>query len=241
MKTVALLILLAVNLAPAAPPATTQSTAARTLRFADAVPLRRLRKPDNDIDLRNQITLADKSTIYFGQVDTLNADGDTTATSPILVAKRTTQWLALDFSDQHVTNAEFLFVAAGPAKNEIWTILDNNLDNPAKVLLLAHSTDAGQTWTLTTIHKPHGSGSYDSFAMDKSGHGRLTIYLTPHQAARNRAGFYHLRTTDDGQTWSAPQYEADSLQPADEVPADEDPEPLQQPDDSITARADVHH
>src|SRR4051812_32434667 len=121
MRTVALLLMLSgagCQAAYAAPPATTQSATTqsvelRSLKFADAVPLRRLRKQDNDIDLRNQITLADKTTIYFGQVDTLDENDETTATYPILVAKRGAQWLALDFTDRRIKNAEFLFVASG--------------------------------------------------------------------------------------------------------------------------------
>jgi Neuraminidase (sialidase) len=122
-------------------------------------------------------------------------------------------------------------------------VLDDSLNNKGKILLLAHSTDGGKTWHVTAIHKPFDTGDYDSFCMDKTGRGRVTVYVTGDRKrrgrARARAGFYHIRTTDGGKTWSAPEHEPDSLDPADEVPTDGDyPEPLKDsPLRSVSARA----
>ena len=73
--------------------------------------------------------------------------------------------------------------------------------------------------------------------MDKSGRGRLSVYVAPTKNHAHRAGYYHFRTTDAGQTWSPPEHEPDNLAPADEVSPEEDPEPLQSKP-AQTARAD---
>ena len=208
--------------APAPAPA---ATPPRSVHLSRAIPLQKLRTDDTDFDLRNRMSINDQE-LYFGQLETTDLHDNVTATAPVVVAKIQGEWRALSLADERLPDAEFLFVASGPAKNEIWAILDNQIADPADSLLLAHSTDAAQTWTLTTLHKPQGFGAYDSFAMDKTGHGRLTVYLT-HRESKGRSGFYHFRTSDDGNTWSAPDYEPDSLDPAADIPDDADPEPLQ--------------
>jgi hypothetical protein len=212
-------------------PSTTQSTAPRTLHFADAaVPLDRFRDDDHDVDLRNVISFPRRSDVYFGQCERQDPDGDTVSTAPLVVAAGGSRgqgsWLALDFSDPRLPNAEWQFVATGPAKGEVWGVLDDTLTSRGAIVLLVHSTDSGATWTISPIAKPFESGEYDSFAMDSTGHGRLTIYLAPTNKHPRRAGFYHFRTTDGGKTWSTPEHESDALEPADEVPSDEAPEPL---------------
>ena len=79
---------------------------------------------------------------------------------------------------------------------------------------------------MESVHKPFGAGDYDSFCMDKSGHGRLTVYISPDRKHPRRAGYYHLRTTDGAKTWSGPEHENDSLNPADDIPEDEEVAPL---------------
>ena len=196
---------------------------------------------DTDFDLRNRIRLDNNETIYFGQYDKLDEQDNPTATSPIIVSKVKGQWSALSVASDALPDAEFMLVATGPARHEIWTVLDNQLGKPARIVLLAHSVDDGQTWTLTSVAKPHDTGSFESFAMDKSGRGRLTIYLTRRQSS-GHPGFYHLRTTDAGKTFSAPDYEPDALKSADEVDPDEDLEPLEDlPSVKTTAAAHPSH
>ena len=210
-------------------PATTQASAApRTLHLSDAVPIVRFRTGDRDVDLRNRITYDGGRDLYFGQVDTVNGDGETSATLPVVVGLIKGGWVALSLEDPRLKNAEWQFVASGPAEKEIWGVLDDSLNHKGKVLLLAHSTDAGQTWSVASVEKPFGAGDYDSFAMDRNGHGRLSIYVAPDDKHPRRAGFYHLHTTDAAKTWSAPDHEADALDPAEEVPADEDIPPLKE-------------
>src|ERR1044072_8423134 len=157
--------------AAARPPATVPSTTTasdapvRAVRLSDAVPLQRLRTTDTSIDLRSRLRISRKSDLYFGQLDTTDDNGDPTATAPIVVARVDGRWMAMGLADKRLPDAEFLFIGSGTAKNEIWTILDNQLAQPAAALLLAHSTDAGHSFTLTTFPKPHGKGAYDSFAM----------------------------------------------------------------------------
>jgi hypothetical protein len=205
----------------------TQSTGPRSASLSSAVPIDHFRDESHDVDLRNQLSFPKTGDVYFGQCDTYDNDPDTaTATTPLIVAASKGAWVALDLKDARLANAEWQFVASGPADGEIWGVLDDTLTHKGKVILLAHSTDAAQTWTITQVTKPFETGEYDSFAMDKSGHGRLTVYLTPTTRHPSRSGFYHFHTTDGGKTWSSPDHENDNLDPADDVPTDEDPPPL---------------
>jgi hypothetical protein len=211
-----------------AKPATTQSAAPRTLNLADSLPIARYREEDHEIDLKNVIGFTGKrGDVYFGQSDTYDENGDPSSTVPLIVAISKGAWGALSVKDDRLPDAEWQFVASGPADGEVWGVLDDSINHAGKAILLAHSTDSAATWNITAVHKPFDAGDYDSFAMDKSGHGRLTVYLAPGRKHPNRSGFYHFRTSDAGKTWSAPEHEADALDPADEVPADEDPPPLQ--------------
>jgi hypothetical protein len=207
--------------------ATSPSTAPRQLSLQSAVPLDRFRDENHDVDLRNVLAFEKTGDVYFGQADTYEGDHETaTATQPLMVAASKGAWLAIDFRDPRLPNAEWQFVASGPAEGEVWGVLDDTLTHKGKVILLAHSTDAAVTWSVSAINKPFDSGEYDSFAMDSAGHGRLSIYLAPTSKRPGRAGFYHFRTTDGGKSWSSPEHETDNLDPADDVPSDEDPPPL---------------
>jgi hypothetical protein len=208
-------------------PATTQSSNnARVLHIADAVPIMHFRTGERDVDLTNRISYSGAAVYYFGQADTYNGDGDVDETTPLVVAKVKGKWCALDLQDERLKNAEWQYIASGPAVGEIWGVLDDSLKHEAKVVLLVHSVDAGHTWTVESIRKPYGLGDYDSFCMDKNGHGRLTFYVEPNDKHPRRGGFYSMHTTDGARTWTAAEHEPDNLQPADEIPEDEDVPPL---------------
>ncbi len=194
------------------------------LRFADAIPLERFRGEHENIDLRQRITFADRGDLSFGQSDVYDDNDDVVATLPLIVASRKSSQLALSFADSRLRNAEWQFVASGPAKEEVWGVLDDSLNHKGRVVLLVHSTDAGESWSIDSIEKPAASGEYDSFAMAANGRGRLTIYVPPAPKHRGRAGFYHFRTIDGGKTWAQPEHERDSLTPADDIPADDEPD-----------------
>jgi hypothetical protein len=221
------------------PNATTPSpvtTRPRVVGFAQqAVPIEKFRDEDHDVDLRNVLSDDDDAhagaggDVYFGQCDQLGAGDETASTVPLVVMMQKGAWVALSLEDPRLKNAEWQFVASGPADGEIWGVLDDSLNYRGTALLVAHSADTGATWTVTAVNKPFGGGDYDSFRMDRTGHGRLSVYLAGTRRHPERAGFYHFRTTDAGKTWTAPEHEPDALEPADEVPADEDPEPLQTP------------
>jgi len=214
----------ALGAGPSSRPATTMPHVAR---MTDAVPIDKLRTEHTDVDLRTRITYSKDDVLYFGQAESYDNNGDVSATAPLVVSRIKGHWRALSLSDDRLPDAEFLFIAAGPKKDELWGVLDDQIGDPSSVLLLAHSTDSGQTWQLTTLNKPNAAGVFDSFAMDKSGHGRVSVYLTKRES-HNRPGYYHFRTTDAGRTWSAPEREPDSMTPADDIPDDEDPEPLKE-------------
>ena len=99
-----------------------------------------------------------KRELYFGQAETYDNDDNVIATEPIVVARVGASWMALSLADPRIDNAEWLFNAAGPKAGEIWGVLDDQIDEKsAAVLLLAHSSDAGQTWTITPLPKQNGT------------------------------------------------------------------------------------
>ena len=61
---------------------------------------------------------------------------------------------------------------------------------------------------------------FDSFCMDRQGHGRLSLYVYRDQAKLRQAGYYHYRTIDGGKTWTGPEHEPDGMLPADDAPDD---------------------
>ena len=208
-------------------PATTRA-AERIVRLRDAVPIGRFRTAEQDVDLRNRISYSKRGELYFGQADVYDDNGDVKATQPLVVSGGKGGWNALSLKDERLENAEWQLVASGPADDEIWGVLDDSLNHRGKVILLAHSRDAGTTWAITTVNKPFGAGDYDSFSMSAEGHGRLSVYVEPEKKHPGRAGFYHFRTRDGGKTWGKPEHEPDALDPAEEIPEDEDPEPLKE-------------
>jgi hypothetical protein len=214
-------------------PVTRTATAAvttppRRLRLAQqAVPIEKFRDDDHDVDLRNVLSFGGgRGDVYFGQCDRIGAGDRTLSTIPLIVAMQKGAWVALSLEDPRLKDAEWQFVASGPADGEIWGVLDDSLDQRGKTVLLAHSLDTGATWSVTAINKPFGAGDYDSFRMDHAGHGRLSVYLAVTDRHPERAGFYHFHTPDGGRTWTTPEHEPDALDPADDVPEDQDPEPL---------------
>ncbi len=207
-------------------PATTQASASpRKLSITDGKPIAHYREGEREVDLRNRISYEGGNDLYFGQADTYDGD-EVKSTLPLVVASVKGSWLALSLEDPRLKDAEWQLVASGPADGEIWGVLDDSLNHKAKVLLLAHSTDYGKRWSVVSVEKPFGSGDFDSFCMDKSGRGRLSIYISQDAKHPHRAGFYHLRTTDAAKTWSAPEHEADGLDPAEDIPEDEEVAPL---------------
>ena len=209
-------------------PATQASASPRKLNIADGKPIAQYRNGERDVDLTNRISYEGDNILYFGQADTYNDDGDVKSTLPLVVASVKGRWLALNVEDSRVKDAEWQFVATGPADGEIWGVLDDSLNHKAAVLLLAHSTDYGKTWTVTSVQKPFGAGDFDSFCLDKSGRGRLSVYVSLDDKHPNCAGFYHLRTTDSAKTWSAAEHELDALDPAEDIPEDEEVAPLKE-------------
>ena len=102
------------------------------------------------------------------------------------------------------------------------------MDDKQPELVLVHSTDAGKTVQLSSLPKPRAACAFDTFCMDRNGRGRVSVYVDRTKTRLNHAGYYHYRTDDDGQTWTAAQFEPDAMTPPDDVP-DEAPEPAPKP------------
>jgi hypothetical protein len=229
MRTILLVLALVVSFGCASAQTTHPTThpatdAPQVLHREDAVDLDDVARDDEQPDMTYQIASKRSPHIYFGQLDVFDDDDKVTATTPIIAWNRNDHWTAIKISDSRLKNAAWKYVVAGPTRGEIWGVLDQDLDDKENDVLLVHSIDAGQTFNLIAIRKPKPAADFDSFCMDRTGHGRVTVYLEMGDGKHDeRPGYYHYRTTDGGKTWSAPEYEPDGTAPADDVPDDQQP------------------
>jgi hypothetical protein len=201
--------------------------AAVTFRLSDAVLADDLEQGDWEVDMQSQIPFKDRP-IYFGQLATLGNDGKATATVPVMGFKKDNRLMAMKIDDPRLVNAEWSYIAAGPTAREFWGVLDASLDDHQPDIVIAHSTDAGTTLQIVSLPKPLPVAAFDSFCMDRQGHGRISLYVYRDQAKLRRAGYYHYRTTDGGKSWTGPEHEPDGMLPADDMPDDVN-EPPQRP------------
>jgi hypothetical protein len=212
-------------IAPATAP--TSATAPATmpesnvLRVTDAVPFTQLHTNDNGLDLNSRVHTSSRP-LLFGQLDSYSDDGDVIATEPVIAYKNpddTTRVLRI--TDRRLHDAAWMFVASGPKRGEIWGVLDASLEAKQANVLLVHSTDDGQTFSLIAVRKPDRHADYDSFCLDQSGRGRLTLFMAGDEKKHLEQGFYNYITTDGGATWSSPQCEPDALKKADDLNDDD--------------------
>jgi hypothetical protein len=195
-----------------------QMAAAKPINTAtDAVPT---------LNLQNLVTISGQS-VYFGQLETYDNDGEVDGSIPVLARRSGQDVLGIKVQSDTKANESWAYVGAGPTKNEIWGIIDANLDDATADLLLVHSGDGGKSFAVQRLHKPHPAAQFDSFSMSREGVGRVSVYLARADAGARGAGYYHYRTKDGGRTWSSAQYEHDSMLPAQDVPDEDEPSHLQ--------------
>jgi hypothetical protein len=213
--------------ASASAPSTAQTTAPTTapeqslLRMSDAVPLSRLRTNDNGTDFASRVKTSGRA-LLFGQLDTYNDDGDVIATEPVIAYKDAADVTqVLRINDRRLHDAAWQFVATGPKTGEIWGVLDASLEAMQESILLVHSTDDGKTFAVIAIHKPDRRADYDSLSLDKTGRGRLSVFMAGDAKRHLLQGYYNYLTTDGGATWSSPQREPDALKRADDASDDD--------------------
>ena len=199
----------------------------RTISLSSAVRAEELEQGDWELDMQSQIPF-ENQTLLFGQLSTYDDDNNAQQTMPVIGYKQGTQIMAMRIDDPRLKNAAWSYISAGPTKNEFWGVLDASLDETQSYLVLVHSTDAGKTMHLSSLPKPHATCVFDSFCMDRTGHGRVSVYVDRTKTRPTHAGYYHYRTSDDGETWTATQFEPDAMTPASDAP-DETPEPGAKP------------
>jgi hypothetical protein len=205
----------------------TQPSGMVSLRLADAVVANDLEQGDWEVDMQSQIPFKDRP-LFFGLLATYGADDKATATIPLVGFKTNDKLMALKIDDPRLVNADWSYIAAGPTSKEFWGVLDASLDDQQPTIVIAHSTDAGATLQIASLPKPLPVAAFDSFCMDRQGHGRLSLYVYRDQAKLRQAGYYHYRTTDGGKNWTGPEHELDGMLPADDAP-DDVAEPPQRP------------
>jgi hypothetical protein len=214
-------------------PASSANDSPHVLRMNDSIDLAKLLRADEQVNLTHKLNMQhDGGTIYFGELDTYDDEDQLASSAPIIVRKSGTRWRGIRVSDPRLKDANWAYVGAGPKPGEIWGILDQSSDIADEVqaeLIIAHSTDGGQTFSLMPLPKPNDAASFDSICIGPNGRGRLTMYLSSEDESTERPGFYHFQTSDSGRTWArAARYEADALSAAQSVSDDEQPD-LQNP------------
>jgi hypothetical protein len=197
----------------------TQPSGAVTIHLVDAVAATDLETGDWELDMQSQIPFKDRP-IYFGQLATYDNDQKATATVPVVGFKSNGRLMALKIDDSRLVNASWSYIAAGPTTPEFWGVLDASLDDHQPQIVIAHSMDSGDTLQIASLAKPLPAAVFDSFCMDRLGHGRLSLYVYRDQGKLREAGYYNYRTTDGGKTWSGPEHELDGMLPADDAPDD---------------------
>jgi hypothetical protein len=225
------------------PPGHPPSTApADRVKLSDAVPLDALQSDETTANLTDKLEPPEAGqTIYFGELDSYNSDDTETPVAAIpLIALHNDQWKALPVIGPGLTNAGWKYVAAGPARHEIWGVLDTSAGETQNEFVLAHSTDGGDTFSLKTIKKPCKLATFTDFAMSRDGHGRATLTLDT-DCGQYKSGLYHYDTTDDGKTWPAqPRYEPDVMLRAQSVTDDEQPDAAQSASHPVMMRIKPH-
>jgi hypothetical protein len=190
-----------------------------TLHLDDAVVASDLEKGDWEVDMQSQIPFKDRP-LFFGELATSDNNDKVTASIPLIGFKKNDKMMSLKIEDQRLVNASWSYIAAGPTTQEFWGVLDASLDDHQFEIVMVHSTDSGSTLQISSLPKPLPVAVFDSFCMDREGHGRLSLYVYRDQAKLKRAGYYHYRTSDGGKTWTCPEHEADGMLPADDAPED---------------------
>jgi hypothetical protein len=206
-------------------PATTTTTAGG-IRLSDAEPMDDLLQSDDvQVSLTDKLDPPDAAkTVYFGEADEFDSDDPNTPVGALpLIAIHEGTWRAVPLVGTALEDAGWKYVGAGPARNEIWGVLDTSTGDSQPQFVIAHSTDGASTFSLKVMDKPCRLATVSDFAMSRNGHGRVTLSLDT-DCGKYKPGLYHYDTSDDGKTWSKnPRYEPDAMIQADTVPDDEQP------------------
>ena len=212
------------------PPTTAPTTLPAEVRLADAKPLGELTPGELQANFTDKLSPPQTAdhTVYFGEVDQYDGpdeDAKLTSSLPILAVKDGDDWKAVPLVGRGLANAGWRYVGAGPKPREAWGVLDASAGDPGPEFTVAHSTDGGATFALTSFRKPCPQATVYDFVLSREGHGRITLSLDA-AVGRHKPGLYHYDTTDGGRTWAVkPRFEADGMTRGESVPDDEQPDP----------------
>jgi hypothetical protein len=225
--------------APPHPPTTAPTTLPTSISLSEATPLADLVPGNLQANMTDKLSppqTADR-TVYFGEVDQYDGDDEDAkviSSLPILAVKDGDDWRAVPMVGRGLADTGWKYVGAGPRPREVWGVLDTTAGDGDTEFVVAHATDGGNTFALSSFHKPCRQASVYDFAMDRAGNGRITLSLDE-AVGRHKPGLYHYETTDGGATWTPkPRFEPDAMVRAESVPDEE------QPDTSATTGKPSH-
>jgi hypothetical protein len=148
------------------------------------------------------------------------------ATAPVILKKIGNRWKITELAE--APQQQWGQVAIGPAKAELWAILDAAGDNESEQITLLHSTDAGNSWQFAVaVQKVSSFADFSAFSLAKSGQGRLTLHLTEDDDNITH-GYYHYTTSDGGKSFRGPSFEPDDTAEAESLKSSSLQDALQQ-------------
>jgi hypothetical protein len=155
------------------------------VRLSDAEPIDDLQNDDVQISLTDKLDPPDATqTVYFGEADEFDSDDPDTPVGALpLIAVHNANWRAVPLVGAALENAGWKYVGAGPARNEIWGVLDTSAGDSQDKFVIAHSTNGASTFALKVIEKPCRLATVADFAMSRNGHGRVTLSLDSAQSS----------------------------------------------------------
>jgi hypothetical protein len=185
----------------------------------DFQPLMKLERGGENTEFSFKLSLGQDGdrVLYFGEIK--NSDDQL---MPVIAQRNGKHYVAVKMKKDWGSD-QWQNVLYGTHDGEIWGLFDQSEENQTRDVTLLHSQDEGRSFQLAVLPKPCKDATFYDFVMAKDGSGRLTLALAKDCGPKIKAGLYHYRTTDGGQTWSRPQFEPDATQPADDVPDDEQP------------------
>jgi hypothetical protein len=128
---------------------------------------------------------------------------------PVILVKERDGWKGIRLEARQ---QGWEYVGASANGDELWAVLDGQVEGHSWELTLVNSEDRGKTWcVVSTVRKTCYYAGFHDFAMADDGSGRVTILLCDDYNDETRAGMYHYRTSDGGRTWSLPEWEPSAV------------------------------
>lgn len=174
--------------------------------------------PPWDWNASREVSALGDTRVYFGSAQVSQWD----FWPVILIVREGEPPRLVDTKAAGLDNHAWVYAGVSEDEQHWWAIADFAVEGPGHTLELIASHDGGETWDYwVSIPKPNYWALFESFEMDASGHGRLTVRFESGtdpgfvQAAKHalrpqrtqaESGRYTYRTRDWGRSWKGPSH-----------------------------------